>query len=243
MAEASQAVRSDLVRDGKLRVGINFGNALLTRRDPDPGGIAVDLAGELASRLGVTLHIVPYESAGALADSAAKGEWEVGFLGVEPARASQIDFTAAYVEIESTYIVPSGSPLKTVADVDRKGVRIAISGKSAYDLYLTRTLKNAELVRAQGSPAALKLFVDQKLDALAGLKPLLISDVEKIPGARLMEGSFSSVQQAVGTPKGHDVGAKYLREFVEDVKASGLVARVMQKNGIRGVTVAPKAAA
>jgi len=241
MSEISPAARSDLAPNGRLRVGINFGNALLTKRDPQPGGIAVDLARELASRLGVPLEIVPFESAGGLADSASKGAWEVGFLGAEPQRANEISFTAPYVEIESTYIVPAGSPLNSIEDVDRDGVRIAISAKSAYDLYLSRTLKHATLVRAQGSPAALKLFVSEKLDALAGLKPLLINDVEKIPGARLMEGRFSVVQQAVGTPKGHDAGAKYLSEFVEDVKASGLVARVMEKNGIRGVSVAPKA--
>ena len=241
MPEISQAVRSDLISNGKLRVGINFGNALLTKRDPQPGGIAVDLARELASRLGVPLEIVSCESAGALADSASKGAWEVGFLGAEPQRANEISFTAPYVEIESTYVVPVDSPLKTIADVDRPGVRIAISAKSAYDLYLSRTLKHATLVRTQGSPAALKLFITDKLDALAGLKPLLIGDVEKTPGTRLMEGRFSVVQQAVGTPKGHDAGAKYLCEFVEDVKASGLVARVMEKNGIRGVSVAPKA--
>jgi polar amino acid transport system substrate-binding protein len=241
MTEPSQAVRADLVRNGKLRVGINFGNALLTKRDPNPGGIAVDLARELSSRLGAQLEIVSYEGAGGLADAATNGEWEVGFLGAEPQRAAQISFTAPYVEIESTYVVWEGSPLHSVDDVDRQGVRIAISGKSAYDLYLSRNLKHATLVRTQGSPAALKLFVTEKLDALAGLKPLLIGDVEKTPGTRLIEGRFSVVQQAVGTPKGHDAGAKYLCEFVEDVKATGLVARVMEKNGIRGVSVAPKA--
>lgn len=241
MPEISQAARADLAPNGKLRVGINFGNTLLTKRDPEPGGIAVDLARELASRLGVPLEIVSFEGAGGLADSASKGAWEVGFLGAEPQRANEISFTAPYVEIESTYLVPAGSPLRAIADVDREGVRIAVSAKSAYDLYLSRTLKHATLVRAQGSPAALKLFVSDKLDALAGLKPILVKDNENLPGSRLLDGRFSVVQQAVGTPKGHDAGANYLREFVEDVKATGLVARVMEKNGIRGVSVAPKA--
>ncbi len=241
MAEISQAVRSDLAPNGKLRVGINFGNALLTKRDPEPGGIAVDLARELASRLGVPLEIDSHESAGSLADSASQGRWEVGFLGAEPQRANEIDFTDAYVHIESTYVVPAGSPLKSIADVDREGVRIAISAKSAYDLYLTRTLKHATLMRAQGGAGALKLFVSHKLDALAGLKPILIDDLPKVPGAQLLDGHFSVVKQAAGTPKGKSAGFKYLREFIEDVKASGLVARVMEKNGIRGVSVAPKA--
>ena len=241
MAEISQAVRSDLTPHGKLRVGINFGNALLTKRDPQPGGIAVDLARELASRLGVPLEIDSHESAGSLADSASQGRWEVGFLGAEPQRANEIDFTAPYVHIESTYVVPAGSPHKSIADVDREGVRIAISAKSAYDLYLTRTLKHATLVRAQGGAGALKLFVSDKLDALAGLKPILIDDLPKVPGAKLLDGHFSVVKQAAGTPKGKSAGFKYLSDFIEDVKASGLVARVMEKNGIRGVTVAPKA--
>ncbi|MBI4189701.1 MAG: ABC transporter substrate-binding protein [Betaproteobacteria bacterium] len=241
MAEISSAVRSDLIPGGKLRVGINFGNALLTKRDPAPGGIAVDLARELAQRLGVPLEIITHESAGSLAESASTGAWEVGFLGAEPQRANEISFTAPYLEIDSTYLVPAGSPLRTIADVDREGIRIAVSAKSAYDLHLSRTLKDATLVRAHGGPAAFKLFVSDMLDALAGLKPILVKDNEKLPGSRLLEGRFSVVQQAVGTPKGRDAGAKYLREFVEDVKATGLVARVIEKNGIRGVSVAPKA--
>ena len=241
MSEISAAVRSDLIRNGKLRVGINFGNPLLTRRDPNPGGIAVDLARELARRLNVPLEIVSCESAGELADSASKGTWEVGFLGAEPQRANEISFTAPYVHIEATYLVPPDSPFNAVSDVDRAGVRIAISEKSAYDLYLSRNLKHATLVRARGGDGAFKLFVSEKLDALAGLKPVLVKDHDKLSGSRLLDGYFSVVQQAAGTPKGHDAGARYLSEFIEDVKASGLVAKVMEQNGIRGVSVAPAA--
>lgn len=240
------AARSDLAPNGKLRVGINFGNNLLTARDPvtrAPSGIALDLAAELGRRLGVPVEIVSYESAGALADSASSGAWEVGFLGAEPQRANQISFTAAYLEIEATYLVPPGSPLRAVADVDREGVRIVTTAKAAYDLYLQRSLKHAKLFHAANADDVFRLFVAEKMDALAGLKPRLVTDHDNLPGSRILEGRFTAVQQAVGTPKGHDVGAGYLREFVEDVKAKGLVARTIEKNGVRGVTVAPAAPA
>jgi polar amino acid transport system substrate-binding protein len=244
MTEISDAVRSDLAPNGKLRVGINFGNELLTRRDPvtrAPGGIALDLAWELGKRLGVPVEIITYESAGELADSATKGEWEVGFLGVEPQRASVISFTAPYVEIEATYMVQPGSPLRTVADVDRKGVRIVLSEKSAYDLYLSRTIKNATLVRVKGGNGAFDRFVADKLDALASLKPVLLRQHADFPEARILDGRFTAVLQGAGTPKGHDAGAKYLSDYIEDVKAKGVVARAIESNGIKGVTVAPKA--
>lgn len=240
------AARSDLAPNGKLRVGINFGNNLLTARDPvtrAPSGIALDLAVELGRRLGVPVEIVSYESAGALADSASTGAWEVGFLGAEPQRANQISFTAAYLEIEATYLVPPGSPLRTIADVDREGVRIVTTAKAAYDLYLQRSLQHARLFHAANADSVFKLFVSEKMDALAGLKPRLVADHDNLPGSRILEGRFTAVQQAVGTPKGHDAGAKYLREFVEDVKATGLVARIIEKNGVRGVSVAPGAPA
>ena len=240
------AARADLAPNGKLRVGINFGNNLLTARDPvtrAPSGIALDLAAELGRRLGVPVEIVSYESAGALADSATTGAWEVGFLGAEPQRANQISFTAAYLEIEASYLVPPGSPLRAVADVDREGVRIVTTAKSAYDLYLQRSLKHARLFHAANADDVFKLFVAEKMDALAGLKPRLVTDHDNLPGSRILEGRFTAVQQAVGTPKGHDAGASYLREFVEDVKATGLVARTIEKNGVRGVSVAPAAPA
>ena len=244
MSDVSPAVLSDLAPAGTLRVGINFSNILLTARDPvtrAPSGIALDLAHELGRRLGVPVEIVAYESAGALAESAASGAWRVGFLGIEPKRANEISFTAAYVEIEATYLVPPGSPLKTIADVDRAGIRIAVPAKAAYDLYLTRTLQHATLTRAAGARAAFELFLAEKFDALAGLKPQLAMDLDKLPGARMLEGRFTAVQQAAGTPRGHDAGARYLAEFIEDIKATGLVARTIASNHIRGLTVAPAA--
>jgi polar amino acid transport system substrate-binding protein len=228
---------------GRLRVGINFGNALLTTKDArgTPGGIAVDLARELAQRVGVPMELVSYDTAGRMADGAKAGEWDVAFLAADPARAEEIAFTAPYLEIDTTYLVPAGSPLRTLADVDREGLRVAVSEKSAYDLFLTRSLKHAQLVRAPGVNASVALFFEDKLDALAGLKPLLVEVAEKQPGARVLDGRFTAVQQAVGTPKGRDAAARHIREFVEDIKASGLVAKTIERNGIRGVSVAPPA--
>jgi polar amino acid transport system substrate-binding protein len=227
-----------------LRVGINLGNFLLTAKDPktgEPRGIAVDLGHELGRRLGVPVEIVGYATPGELADAATFGAWDVGFLGAEPQRAKEIDFTAAYVEIEATYLVPPGSTLREISDFDRPGIRIAVPEKSAYELYLARTLKHANLMRAKGGEAAFKLFIDEKLDALAGLRPRLVKDHEKLRGSRIIYGRFTAVQQAIGIPRGHVAGAKYLRDFVEDIKASGLVAKTIEKNGVRGLTVAPKA--
>ena len=228
MTDVAPEIRTDLAPSGKLRVGINFGNPLLTARDPvtrAPSGIALDLALELGRRLGVPVEIVSYETAGALAESAANGEWEVGFLGAEPQRANEIDFTAAYLEIEATYLVPPGSTLQAVADVDRDGIRVMVSAKSAYDLYLMRNLRHASLSRAEGQQGSFKAFVEAKYDALAGLRPQLAKDAVKLPGSRLLEGRFTAVQQAVGTPKGHAAGAQYLCEYVEDIKAAGRVTR------------------
>ena len=240
MTEASAAAKSQLAPTGKLRVGINLSNFLLTRTEPngEHAGVAVDLGRELARRLGVSAVILPYESPGKLADAAKSNVWDVGFLGAEPQRANEIDFTAAYVEIEATYLVPPGSPIQSIAEIDRDGVRIAISGKSAYDLYLTRNLKHAQLVRETGADNVFKRFVDDKLDALAGLKPRLITDQKNLPGSRILDGRFTAVQQAIGTPKGRSEGARYLREFAEDVKKSGLVAQLIEKNNVRGLTVA-----
>lgn len=239
--EASPAVTA-LAPEGTLRAGLNFGNALLTGKDPATGearGVAVDVARELARRLGVPLDIVAYESAGALADAATSGAWDIGFLGAEPQRANVIEFTAAYAEIESTYLVPPGSPLQRVDEVDRDGVRVAIAAKSAYDLYLTRTLQRARLERTDGADAAFARLVGDRLDAMAGLRPALVGYAEKLPGSRVLDGSFTTIQQAIGTPKGREAGAAYLRAFVEEIKASGFVAQAIEKNGVRGLSVAP----
>ena len=240
--ETLKTVRSELAPTGALRAGLNRSNFLLVAKDSphdDPRGVAVGMARELARRLDVSVSFLNFESPGKMAD--AVKTWDVAFLGAEPARAGEIDFTPAYVEIEATYLVPAGSPLKSIAEVDRAGVRISVSNRSAYDLYLSRALKHAELVRSDGLDASFDRFLADKLDALAGLRPRLAIDVERVPGARILEGRFTAIQQAIGTPKGRPAGAQYLREFIEEVKASGLVARSLEKAGVRGVSVAPAA--
>jgi polar amino acid transport system substrate-binding protein len=234
------AVRNELAPTGKLRVGINYGNFLLVNPDRS-SGIAVDLGRELGRRLDVPVELVTFPTAGKLADAAKEGAWDVAFLGAEPQRANEIAFTAAYLEIPATYLVPAGSPIRAIADVDRDGVRVAVASKSAYDLYLSRSLKHARLVRAEGIDASYELFVAQKLEVLSGLKPRLTADAEKLPGSRVLEGQFTAVQQAIGTPKQRAAGAKYLREFAEEAKASGLVAQAIGRHGVRGVSVAPAA--
>ncbi|MDH4175195.1 MAG: ABC transporter substrate-binding protein [Betaproteobacteria bacterium] len=230
----------ELTPTGKLRVGVNLSNFLLVQRNPDGTirGIVPDLAEELARRLGVAAELRKYEKVGEVADGAKKGEWDVAFIGAEPQRAAEIDFTAPYVEIEATYLVPAGSPIQSIADVDRKGVRIAVAERSAYHLWLERNIKRATLVAAPGIEASYQAFVKDKLEVLAGLKPRLMEDVAKLPGAKILEGRFTAVQQAIGTPKGRPEGAAYLRKFAEDIKSSGLVAQLIARHRIRGLSVA-----
>jgi polar amino acid transport system substrate-binding protein len=234
--------KKELAPSGTLRVGLNYGNFLLVLKDaPDgsPRGIAPDLARELGRRLGVPVEFVKFAQAGQLADGVRDDKCDVGFLGAEPQRADEIAFTKAYLEIPVTFLVPAASKIKNLDEVDRPGVRIAVSARSAYDLYLSRTLQHASLARAQGIDASYELFVNERLDALAGLKPRLVSDAEKLPGSRVLEGQVTGVQQAVGTKKTRTAAARYLGDFVNDIKRSGLVAKTIEKHGVRGVSVAP----
>jgi polar amino acid transport system substrate-binding protein len=229
---------------GVLRAGINLSNFLLvTGRDEfgSPVGVAPDMARAVADRLGLPLRLVPYASPGLLADAAGRNEWDIGLIGAEPQRAETIAFTPAYVEIEATYLVPAGSPIGGIEAVDRPGIRIASTARAAYDLWLERNIRHATLLRAEGLDGALRLFLDQNLDALAGLRPRLLQDVAKLPGARILDGQFSAVQQAIGAPRGKDDVAAFLRGFVEDAKASGLVASLIAKHGVQGLSVAPAA--
>lgn len=241
----TQEVVSELAPTGVLRAAINMGNFLLVTgrtASGDPEGVAPDMAREIASRLGVPVAYVPYARPGELADAAGTGIWDIGLIGAEPQRAEKIAFTPAYVEIEATYLVPAGSPLKSIADVDKPGVRIAVSARSAYDLWLARNIKHAEVIRSEGGGAAFKQFVDDKMDALAGLRPGLLSDLEKLPGARILDGQFTAVQQAVGTARTNPAGAAFLRDFVEEAKKSGLVARLIERHNVVGrLSVAPSA--
>jgi polar amino acid transport system substrate-binding protein len=236
------SLRSVLAPTGKLRVGINYGNPVLATRDRNNGelqGVAVDLARELGKWLDIPVELVGFESAGQMVAGLKAGEWDVAFLAIDPGRAAEIDFTAPYIEIEGTYLVPAGSPLKSMEDVDRNGVRIAVSANSAYDLFLSRSVGRAQLVRAPDPNAAFELLLAGKVDVAAGVRQSLLTNAEKLPGSRVFAGRFMAIQQALGIPKGRDDAVKYLRQFVEDAKASGLVARAIEKAGVRGVSVAP----
>ena len=241
----SPAAKAELTPTGKLRAGINFQNMLLTTRGPngEQGGVAVEFARELARRLEVPLDILAYESAGALADSVSAGAWDISVLGIEPQRAEQITFAPPLTEIEATYLVPAGSALRSVAEVDRAGIRIASAAKSAYDLYLSRTIKHAHLVQVQGIEAAQDHFVREQLEVLAGLKPGLLEFAPTLAGSRILVGNFYVVRHTVGTPKGRPAADAYLRDLVEDVKASGRVAQWIEKSGVKGLSVAPLGAA
>jgi polar amino acid transport system substrate-binding protein len=238
------SVLSELAPTGVLRAGINLSNFLLVTgksATADPIGVAPDMAKEIAAKLGVPVVYVPFKTPGVLADAVADNVWDIGLIGAEPARAEKITFTAAYVEIEATYLVPPGSPIKSIADVDKPGVRIAVSARSAYDLWLVRNIKHATLVQTEGLGGAFNKFVDDKLDALAGLRPGLLGDVEKLPGGKILDGKFTAVQQAVGTPKANTAGARFLSEFVEEAKKSGLVAKLIERHRVVGLSVAPPA--
>jgi polar amino acid transport system substrate-binding protein len=246
MSQITPAIRADLAPNGKLRAGINYGNFILATKDKATGesrGVAVDLLQEVGRRLGVPVEIVAYDSVGAMVDAAKTGAWDIAFLGSEPAREREISFTAAYLEIEATYLVPGASPLRNASEVDREGVTVSAPTRANYELFLSRTLKHAKLVSAPDGAAAFDLLVTGKVDALAGLKQGLIGLAEKLPGSRMLDGRFMGVQQSIGVPKGRDAGVQYLKSVVEDAKASGLVARAIEKTGARGVSVAPKAPA
>jgi len=243
LADALADVRAELAPGGVLRAGINLSNILLvTGRGAagEPEGVSPDLARAIAERLGLDVEYVTFPSPGELADAAEATEvtvaesWDIGLIAAEAKRAETIAFSPAYSEIEATYLVPAGSPIRTIEAVDRPGVRIAVSGRSAYDLYLTRTLTHAELVRGPGLDGAVEVFLAQKLDALAGLKPALMDNLAKLPGARILDGRFTAVQQAIGTQKHKTKAAAFLAAFVEEAKASGLVAELIDKHGVTG---------
>jgi polar amino acid transport system substrate-binding protein len=240
----SPDVIRELAPTGALRAGINLSNALLViGKSPtgDPEGVAPDMAREIATRLNVPVKYVPFKTPGELADMAGLDVWDIGLIGAEPQRAQTIAFSPAYVEIEATYLVPAGSPLRSIADVDAPGLRIAVTGRSAYGLWLDNNIKHAKLARTETLDEAYETFVRDKSDALAGLRVRLLLDQAKLPGSRILDGKFTSVQQAIGTAKKSTAAAAYLRDFVEDAKASGLVARLIERHKVRGLSVAPAA--
>jgi len=240
----SPAVLKDLAPTGKLRAAINFGNGVLAQKGPngEPRGVSVALALKLGERLGVPVELIHLQAAGKSFEALASGTADVGFIAIEPARAAEIEFTPPYVLIEGTYMVRKDSPLKDVGDVDKLGIKIGVGLASVYDLYLTRTLKNATLVRAKvgGAAAGIPIFIDEKLDAAAGVRQPLDDFAKEHPEYRVMKGAFQEIRQAMGTPKGRTAGLAYLRRFIEDMKANGFVKDSLKLSGQGEVAVAPK---
>jgi polar amino acid transport system substrate-binding protein len=239
--EVPPGVTEELAPDGTLRAGINTRNELLVSSvtgDGVPQGVAPDVAAEVARSLGVSVRWVLYESPGALADAAGEEAWDIGLLGAEPARAESIAFTQAYAEIPATYLVRADSGLGAVSDVDRPGVRISVAARSAYDLWLTRNIRHAELVRCPTPDAAYDLFIRHRLDALAGLTARLTGDQARTPGSRLLDGAFTSVQQAVGTPRSRSRAAAFLPGLVAGLVSSGFVARSIARHHVTGLSPA-----
>ena len=240
----SDQAKAELAPTGVLRAGINMSNFLLVTgksASGDPEGVSPSMARAVADKLGVPVKYVPFPKPGELADQAGKNVWDIGLIGAEPERAKTITFSAAYCEIEATYLVPAGSPIKSIADVDKPGVRIAVTARSAYELWLTDNIKHAKLILSNSLDAACEQFVAEKLDVLAGLRPRLLSDVKKLPGAQILSGNFTTVQQAIGTDPKNKAGAAFLKAFVEEAKKSGMVAKFIEQHKVVGLSVAPPA--
>lgn len=233
------AARSELAPTGKLRAGMNLGNALFTTKDGATGelrGVSVDLMNELASRLGVPVDFVVYPTPGDVADAVQEGTWDVAILAIEQARAQRIAFSPAITEIDATYVVHKDSVLQSVGQVDTSGVRISAPEKAGYELYLTRTLRNAALVRTKGFLASIELFNERRVDALAGLKPALLESMDRMPDARLLDGKFMTVNHGLGTPRERRAAAEYLKAFAEEMTASGYVSRSIEMHGVQGLS-------
>ena len=226
---------------GTLRAAINFGNPILATKDATTGearGVSVDLARELARRLGVPVELVPFAAAGKVVEAVKDAQVDVGFVAIDPVRGADMLQTPAYVVIEGAYLVKDSSPITNNAEVDRAGNRIVVGNGSAYDLFLTREIKAATLVKAPTSPAVTDLFVAQNLEVAAGVKQQLQADAKRLPGLRLLDGRFMVINQAMGIPKGREAGLKYVRDFVEEMKASGFVADALKRHRIEGAAVA-----
>ena len=234
------AALAELAPTGKLRAAINYGNPVLATRDPatgGPRGVSVDLARELARRLNVEVELVTYDAAGRVFDALKTGAWDVAFLADDPARAVDIAFSPAYIEIEGAYLVARGSPIRANAEVDRAGTRVVVGRGSAYDLYLTRELKAATIVRAPTSPAVVDVMVKDGHHVAAGVRQQLEADAKRVPDVRVLDGRFMVIRQAMGTPRSRAAGARYVAAFVEEMKAAGFVQRAIARHGVEGVVV------
>lgn len=241
-AQALSELQRAFAPTGVLRASINLGNPILANRDPktgEPVGVSIDLAAGVAQRLGVPLKLVVFEKAAESVDAIGKGTADIGFFAIDPQRGEEITFTAPYVLIEGAYLVRASSPITANEQVDRPGLRVTVGKGSAYDLYLTRHLKQAELVRAPSSPEVVPVFLSQNLEVAAGVKQQLETDVHREPGLRLLPGRFMIIRQAMGVAKARgDGAARWLSDYVQSQKASGFVAEALRRHGIAGASVA-----
>jgi ABC-type amino acid transport substrate-binding protein len=230
---------------GKLRASINLGNPILANQHPqtgEPFGVSIDLARALASQLGVGIELVVFDAAGKSVQAVRDEQADIGFFAIDPLRGEGIAFTAPYVLIEGSYLVAQSSALQSNDEVDRPSTRVTVGKGSAYDLFLTRELQHAEIVRAPTSPTVVDVFVQQQLDVAAGVKQQLEADLKRYPGHRLLPGRFMVIQQAMGTPKSRGPeAAAFLSQFVETMKASGFGTDALRRPGIQGASVAPAA--
>jgi len=234
-----EAARAQLAPTGKLRAGMNWGNTLFTTKEAatgQPRGVSVDIMRELAARLGVQVEFVLHSTPGEVADAVHQGTWDVAILAIEQARAKTIAFSPPISEIEATYAVRSSSPLRAIEQVDASGVRISAADKAGYELYLTRTLRNATLVRPKSVQASIDLLNSGGADAVAGLRPMLLDAMNRMPDARLLDGRFMAVNHGLGTPRERTAAAEYLKAFVQDVNASGFIARSIERHGVKGLS-------
>ena len=242
MTKVSPEIIAQLAPTGILRAALNMSNFLLIvgeTDDGEPAGPSPDMARAIAKELGVAVKFFPFKTPAEISDSAGEDVWDIGNIGAEPQRAARMDFTAAYAEIESTYLVPPGSPIQSIEEVDVVGNRISAPAGSAYGLWLENNIKNADL-KLVGFKETYKQFIDEKMEAFAGLRPALITMVDKLPGSRILDGKFASVQQAVGVNKGKPEALAWLREFVENAKSNGFVADSIKTHGVEGrLSVAP----
>jgi polar amino acid transport system substrate-binding protein len=236
-----QAARSELAPMGKLRAAINYNNPVLAVRGPsgEPQGVSVDLAREAARRLDVPLELVTFTGAVLVVDALKRRDVDLGFVAIDPVRGVDLDYTAPYVVIEGAYLVRNESPVRTNEEVDRPGTRVAVGRGSVYDLFLTREIKRATVVRIEGSPRVVDEFLAQKIEVAAGVKQQLESDARRVGGVRLLPGRFMVIEQAMGVPKGRTAAQHWLSAFIEEMKASGFVADALKRHRIEGAGVAP----
>ena len=248
-SEASAAIApaeavASLAPSGRLRAGINLGNIVLAQKNSQTGevsGLIVEIARELAWRLGIPLDMVYYDTGGKIAPAQAVDRWDIAFLG--NAQAPEFDFSPPYIYVDATYLVRQDAPFRGVADLDRKGVRISTALNSAYDQVLTRTLKNASIVRAPTSAAAIEMFITERLDAAGGVRQALDDAQRSKPGLLVLPDSFTRVDQAVAVPRGREAGLRYLSRYIESIKAGGLVRDALRNSGQSALISPPQAVA